>query len=152
MSSPAVPWQRLLTVKILLLHALKSFLDSCTQMIWSPSFSPLYLLWTDCVEKFRLQEYLYCCESILCCAIVSTEPLPRNAPGISAHVAVVAKQRLFALHFSLLKIIRLEWPTGVPPFLLSDDCACDACAWSNLPRRGSVFTVITLQPLPLLPP
>jgi hypothetical protein len=38
------------------------------------------------------------------------------------------------------------------PIFFSKGCACDVCAWSHLPPRGSVFMVFTLQLLPLLPP
>jgi hypothetical protein len=47
-----------------------------------------------------------------------TKPLPRNGPGISPHITVVAYQWLYTLHCPILKAIHPEWPTGVSPFLL----------------------------------
>jgi hypothetical protein len=37
-----------------------------------------------------------------CCGNVFTGPLPRNGSGISAHLAVVAWQRLYALQYELV--------------------------------------------------
>jgi hypothetical protein len=36
------------------------------------------------------QQYIYCCASIRCCGNVLAKPLPRNGPGVSAHLAIVA--------------------------------------------------------------
>jgi hypothetical protein len=57
-SSPAVPWQELLTVKNLQLHALKSVLPH-TQLTWLPQLSSLKLLGTDTVENLVPTVYLW---------------------------------------------------------------------------------------------
>jgi hypothetical protein len=64
-SSPAVPWQRLVTVEILQLHALKSFLhrlsytaDSVAQIVFliTPLHGPS--------RKHRFQQYIVACVSV----------------------------------------------------------------------------------------
>jgi hypothetical protein len=90
-SLPAVPWQRLLTVEILQLHALKSSLQRLAYRTGLVAqLSSRQLLCTDHAETLRFQQYLYCCASIRCCGNVFTEPLPRNGSGIFAYLAVVA--------------------------------------------------------------
>jgi hypothetical protein len=60
----------------------------------------------------------HCCVHVCYCENVSSEPLPRNGPGISIHLVVIAWQLVYMLHCSLLKAIRPEWPTGIPQFFL----------------------------------
>jgi hypothetical protein len=54
-SSPAVPWQRLLTVEIPQLHALRfdlhSLLQNCLSLTWSPQLSSRQFLGTDRTEN-----------------------------------------------------------------------------------------------------
>jgi hypothetical protein len=64
---------------------------------------------------------------IRCRENVFTEPLPRNGPGISAHLVVVAYQRPYKLYCSLLKAVRPEWPTGILAFLFRGLCLRRLC-------------------------
>jgi hypothetical protein len=42
-----------------------------------------------------------CWVCVFCCGVVFTEPLPRNGPGISAYLVIVAKQMLYTLQYQL---------------------------------------------------
>jgi hypothetical protein len=89
MSSPAVPWQRLLTVEILQLHTLKSSLHGASLLTASfphrlsyrtNSVAPIIFLITSLhgpIRKHRFQQYLHCCIRIRCSVNVFTETLPR---------------------------------------------------------------------------
>jgi hypothetical protein len=87
LSSPTIPWQRLLTEKILQLDALNSFHHKLPYR--TNSVAPL-VFGMDRVETFRFQQYLYCSVSIRYCGNVFTGPLPRNVSRIFAYFAVVA--------------------------------------------------------------
>jgi hypothetical protein len=90
LSSPAVSWQRLLTVEILQLHMLKSSPNDGS--LATASFPNRLRYRTDLVapivflitplhgpsRKRRFQQYHCCCMRIRCRENVSTEPLPRN--------------------------------------------------------------------------
>jgi hypothetical protein len=102
-SSPAVPWQRLLTMEILQQHALKSALNGGSLPTVSfphalpyrtDSVSPVVFLKTHLrgpSTKHRFQQYLHCCTRIICRGKVFTEQLPRN----EWYFRVVRLQRLF---------------------------------------------------------
>jgi hypothetical protein len=89
-SSPAVPWQRLLTVKIPQLNSLQSCLHRL--MYRTDSVAPIVFKVTSRhgpsrIPRFR--QYLYCCASVRCSGYVFTEPLPRNGCDIFACLAAV---------------------------------------------------------------
>jgi hypothetical protein len=89
----ADPWQRLLTVEILQLHAFKSSLHRIpyrTDLVPPP---PVFFLITPRHEPrrntpFSTVHLLLCDDSLLRERV--TEALPRNVPGISSHLAAVA--------------------------------------------------------------
>jgi hypothetical protein len=90
-SSWAVPRQQLLTVEILQLNAIKSCLYRISYI--TDLVAPVVFLTTSQhgpSRKSHFQQYLYCCTLIHCCGGVFTKLLPRNGPGISAHLTVVA--------------------------------------------------------------
>jgi hypothetical protein len=90
-SPPVVPWQRLLTGKILQLHALKSSLHRLpyrTDLVVPNIFliTPRHGL----IRNPRFQKYLYCNATIRCCGKVFIEPLPRKWSGIFIYLALAA--------------------------------------------------------------
>jgi hypothetical protein len=86
-SSLAVPWQRILTVEILQLHALRSSLHSLprrTQL--STKFVPYLLhLCTDHIENTPFPTGTLFCVRIRCCGNVFTEPLPGDGRRSRSH-------------------------------------------------------------------
>jgi hypothetical protein len=66
------------------------FTDSRTELTRLPQLSSLQILGTDRLETARFQQYLHCCTFIRFHRNVFTEPLPRNGPGVSSYLAVVA--------------------------------------------------------------
>jgi hypothetical protein len=83
-SSSAVPWQRLLTVEIHQLPALRFYLHSlpCRSQISTDNWvAPLVFNITTLhgtSRKRRFQQKLYCCVPIRSRGNVFTDPLPRN--------------------------------------------------------------------------
>jgi hypothetical protein len=53
---------------------------------------------------------------------------------------------------SALRLFVLDSLQAYRHFFFSEGCACDVCDRLHLPSRGSVLTLITLQPLPLIHP
>jgi hypothetical protein len=79
-SSPAVPWQRLLTVEILQLRALRSSLHNLpcrTPLNYQLTLPFVYILtWTT-----QKTQFCFCCVRVSCPWNVFTEPFPRNGSG-----------------------------------------------------------------------
>jgi hypothetical protein len=97
-SSPAVPWKRLLTLKILQLHALMFYLHSLpytNQTNWTkPQTSRLQHLGTDHVETSRFHCYSQTVGLLRICCLATGTCLPSRCPETVAVYRVTAYQRV----------------------------------------------------------
>jgi hypothetical protein len=87
-TSPVDPWQRLLTVGILQLQAIKFSLHRLQYR--NTSALTLSLAYNILARTTQKTQLFYFGIRVCCCGNVFTEPILRNGLGISAHLAVVA--------------------------------------------------------------